>query len=122
MHEPHSFADPNYPNHVCLLNKARYGLKQSPCAWFHTLNVFLLSTRFIASRYDPSLFILHSNNQTVIILIYVDDIIMIGTFLTSILHVINQLHLRFAIKDISQPHYFLGIQVTHTSQGLHLSQ
>ncbi|GJZ70747.1 ribonuclease H-like domain-containing protein [Tanacetum coccineum] len=34
MHQPPSFVDSRYPNHVCLLQRSLYGLKQAPRAWF----------------------------------------------------------------------------------------
>lgn len=32
MQQPQGFVDPAFPNHVCKLHKAIYGLKQSPRA------------------------------------------------------------------------------------------
>lgn len=32
MHQPPGFANPDYPDHVCLLKKSLYGLKQAPRA------------------------------------------------------------------------------------------
>ena len=34
MEQPPRFTHPSYANHVCKLNKAIYGLKQAPKAWF----------------------------------------------------------------------------------------
>lgn len=34
MAQPPGFIDPQYPHHVCRLQKAIYGLKQAPRAWF----------------------------------------------------------------------------------------
>ena len=35
---------------------------------------------------------------------------------------VQQLNTRFALKDLGEVDYFLGIQVKHTIDGLHLSQ
>ncbi|MCI69553.1 hypothetical protein A2U01_0090816, partial [Trifolium medium] len=32
MHQPPSFHNPQFPDHVCLLKKSLYGLKQAPRA------------------------------------------------------------------------------------------
>ncbi|GJZ61983.1 ribonuclease H-like domain-containing protein [Tanacetum coccineum] len=34
MHQPPSFVDARFPNHVCRLQRSLYGLKQAPRAWF----------------------------------------------------------------------------------------
>ncbi|GJT57876.1 retrovirus-related pol polyprotein from transposon TNT 1-94 [Tanacetum coccineum] len=40
VHQPDSFVDPDFPNHVYRLKKALYGLKQSPRAWYDKLSSF----------------------------------------------------------------------------------
>jgi Reverse transcriptase (RNA-dependent DNA polymerase)/gag-polypeptide of LTR copia-type len=122
MSQPPGFVDSSRPNHVCLLSKSLYGLKQSPRAWFHKLTSALLEFGFVASSYDPSLFVHHSKGQTTVLLVYVDDILLTGSnsaFLTSCLGFLQQ---RFAIKNLGNLHYFLGVQVSPTPTGLHLSQ
>ena len=46
MLQPLGFSHPYYPDKVCGLKKAPYGLKQSPRAWFHKLSSALLSWGF----------------------------------------------------------------------------
>jgi hypothetical protein len=52
----------------------------------------------------------------------VDDIIIIGSSTSVVSHLIAQLRDDFAVKDLGPLSYFLGIQVSHTSKGLFLSQ
>jgi Reverse transcriptase (RNA-dependent DNA polymerase) len=52
MEQPQGFIDSNYPDHVCLLHKSLYDLRQAPRAWFEKLIQF----GFKSSCYDPSLF------------------------------------------------------------------
>ncbi|KAJ4778087.1 polyprotein [Rhynchospora pubera] len=122
MTQPPGFIDSNNPDHVCLLKKSIYGLKQSPRAWFQKLSTALVDFGFTASHYDPSLFFAHCKGHTIIVLIYVDDILITGSSQHLVTSCISQLHSRFAIKDLGLLHYFLGIAVTSSSHGLHLSR
>ena len=61
-------------------------------------------------------------NTVVFILVYVDDILVTGNDTVQIKHLIHSLNASFALKDLGEIHYFLGIEATHTKAGLHLSQ
>nr|XP_025635493.1 uncharacterized protein LOC112729535 [Arachis hypogaea] len=62
-------------------------------------------------------------NSTLFVLVYVDDIIIIGNSKEAIGQVIQQLNHKFALKDLGDLYYFFGIQVTKTNAGgLVLSQ
>ncbi|GJW55232.1 retrovirus-related pol polyprotein from transposon TNT 1-94 [Tanacetum coccineum] len=43
---PDGFVDPDFPDHVYKLKKARYGLKQAPRAWYDKLSSFLIEHHF----------------------------------------------------------------------------
>ena len=59
MKQPPGFEDRRYPGYVRKLNKAIYGLKQSPRAWYSRLSDRLQQLGFVPSRADTSLFIFH---------------------------------------------------------------
>ena len=63
-----------------------------------------------------------SHGQTLIVLVYVDDIIVTGSSIELIHSLITSLQQHFALKDLGKLHYFLGIEVNRSSKGLHLSQ
>ncbi|GJY19529.1 uncharacterized mitochondrial protein-like protein [Tanacetum coccineum] len=56
------------------------------------------------------------------LLIYVDDIILTGNQEHVITSFIHQLHKEFAIKDLGDLNYFLGLEVAYMDSGLFLSQ
>ncbi|KAJ4753844.1 polyprotein [Rhynchospora pubera] len=122
MSQPPGFIDPTRPDHVCLLSKSLYGLKQSPRAWFQKLSSTLFALGFLESQYDPSLFISHAHNHLTMILVYVDDILITGTNPSLISSYISHLHNSFSLKDLGDINFFLGIQITKTPTGLHLNQ
>jgi Reverse transcriptase (RNA-dependent DNA polymerase) len=73
---PTGYAKEGNANTVCKLNKSFYGLKQSPRVWYKKLSSYLNSYNFNVSSVDHSLFSKINDNYTIIVLIYVDDIII----------------------------------------------
>jgi hypothetical protein len=64
---------------VGKLDKALYGLKQAPWAWYSRLSMKLIQLGFRASQADTSLFIYRHGKVQMFLLIYVDDIIVVGS-------------------------------------------
>ncbi|KAH9738248.1 reverse transcriptase Ty1/copia-type domain-containing protein [Citrus sinensis] len=64
----------------------------------------------------------HCERDIVMVLIYVDDILVTGSNTVSIEKVIKQLGSEFGLKDLGDFSYFLGLEVTPSVEGLHLSQ
>ncbi|RVW72768.1 Retrovirus-related Pol polyprotein from transposon RE2 [Vitis vinifera] len=122
MHQPPGFEDPSQPQHVCKLKKSIYGLKQAPRQWYKALRDALLRFGFIHSATDNSLFIYKSHDILCYCLVYVDDIIVTSNTLSFVNNIINKLGSTFSVKDMGSLHYFLGIEVIPTPQGLFLSQ
>jgi hypothetical protein len=122
MEQPQGFIHPSYPDHVCRLHKSLYCLKQAPRAWFTRLSQALLEIGFQGSQLDPSLFIYHTSQVHIFILVYVDDIILTGNHKATISWILNKVKSNFAIKDLGELNYFLGIQATRDNSSLHLRQ
>ncbi|GAA0153411.1 transmembrane signal receptor [Lithospermum erythrorhizon] len=77
---------------------------------------------FVQSTSDHSLFIYHHDGHTLYFLLYMDDIIFTGSSQKLLNSFITKLNTHFALTDLGELHYFLGIQVLKTSAGLLLSQ
>jgi hypothetical protein len=72
--QPPSFVDPTAPDHVCLLQKSLYKLKQAPRAWYEWFATFLRQLGFITSTSDTSLFVYKAD--IAYSLLYIGDIIL----------------------------------------------
>lgn len=107
---------------VCKLKKALYCLKQAHRAWFFNLRDFLLSSQSSLAKSDGSLFIKKIGNILLYVIVYVDDIIVTGNHQASIDQFVTDLDTRFPLKDLGPLNYFLGIEVSPTSNGLFFSQ
>ena len=82
------------------LNKALYGLKHAPRAWYSRLSSRLKELEFVPSQADTSLFIYGHSGHIIYMLIYVDDIIIVSSSVQTIEELLKQLHKDFAIKDM----------------------
>lgn len=78
--------------------------------------------QFIDIKSDSSLFVRFSPAGCILLLVYVDDIVITGSSTTEVNVVIYQLQCFFALKDLGQLDFLLGISVKSTPTGLHLSQ
>jgi Reverse transcriptase (RNA-dependent DNA polymerase) len=68
------------------------------------------------------MFIKNFQKITIIVLVYVDDIIIIENNNEEIKKVKKYLKREFDIKDLGQLSYFLGIEIATSSKGIFLSQ
>lgn len=121
MTQPLGFMDSSHPDFVCKLDKSLYGLKQSLRAWFHKLISSLVQCGFQGSQADTSMFMLQSPTTFIMVIIYMDDIIVTSPVSSHIQRLIKNLQSHFALKDLGDLHYFLGVEAHRTSIGLHLS-
>ena len=64
---------------VCRLNKSLYGLKQAPMAWYAKMDNFLLSLGFERCKYDHNVYLNNIGDVFQVILLYFDDIFIIGS-------------------------------------------
>jgi hypothetical protein len=122
MKQPPGYVDKTKPNYVCKLDKALYGLKQAPRAWYARLSNKLVTLGFHTSKADTSLFYFNKGSITVFVLVYVDDIIVVSSSSEATTSLLNELKKDFALKDLGELHYFLGMEVTKVRDGIILSQ
>ncbi|KAL0641875.1 hypothetical protein Bca4012_102599 [Brassica carinata] len=104
------------------MDKAIYGLKQSPRAWYNKLSTTLNGRGFRKSELDHTLFTLTTPSGMIALLVYVDDIIITGSDKEGIIATKEFLKSMFEIKDLGEMKYFLGIEICRSKEGLFMSQ
>ena len=69
------------PRNMCSikLQRSLYGLKQSGRMWYNRLNEYLLKEGYANNPICPCIFIKKSKTRFAIIVVYVDDLNLIGT-------------------------------------------
>ncbi len=73
VHQPQGFNHGKGDEVLCL-KRTLYGLKQSPQYYFHYLTERLIKQGLTVLQFDPYLFI----SKSLIVIIYVDDILIYG--------------------------------------------
>ncbi|WVZ64382.1 hypothetical protein U9M48_013903 [Paspalum notatum var. saurae] len=122
MRQPPGYEEVSRPDYVCKLDKALHGLKQAPRAWYARLSGKLQQLGFKASKADTSLFLYNKGNITLYLLVYVDDIIVVSSSQDAVTKLLFDLQGDFALKDLGELNYFLGIEVKKVRNGILLSQ
>jgi len=107
---------------VCKLKRSLYGLKQAPREWFEKFRSTLLRLSFVQRQYDSSLYQCKTPAGLVLLLVYADDIVIIGTDSTLIGNLKQNLQGSFHMKDFGPLTYFLGLEVHTDSSGIFLNQ
>ena len=95
---------------VCKLEKALYGLKQAPRAWYNTLSTFMENAHLKPLRSDYAVFV--NDNRSLIVAVYVDDILIFGNNKQEIQKLKTLLHQKFDMTDLGPAHMYLGMQIS----------
>uniref|UniRef100_A0A2N9IPC5 Integrase catalytic domain-containing protein n=1 Tax=Fagus sylvatica TaxID=28930 RepID=A0A2N9IPC5_FAGSY len=123
MQLPPGFSQPpGFSPKVCRLRRALYGLKQAPRAWFAKFSSTISQHGFSASSYDSALFFRRSDHGITLLLLYVDDMIITGDDVQGIQDLKRFLGQHFEMKDLGPLSYFLGLEVSSSSDGYYLTQ
>jgi hypothetical protein len=107
---------------VCRLKKSLYGLKQAPRAWYAKMDNFFIATGFSRCYSDPNVYTKKVGSHIIILFLYVDDIILTYSDSKLLNHMKTILKKKFEMTDLGFLHYFLGLQVLQTNEGIFLSQ
>ncbi|RVW57872.1 Retrovirus-related Pol polyprotein from transposon RE1 [Vitis vinifera] len=107
---------------VCKLKKSLYGLKQSPRAWFGRFTKSMRAFGYRQSNSDHTLFLKKQHGKITTLIVYVDDMVVTGNDPEERKALQNYLSREFEMKDLGPLKYFLGIEVSRSSEGIFLSQ
>ena len=95
---------------IVRLRKSLYGLKQAPFNWNQLLSNFLVeNTGLIQSPHEPCLFT--NNDCSVIVLVYVDDLVLATTTQVKADDFVKQFKSKFKISHFEQISSHIGINV-----------
>nr|GEZ11367.1 ribonuclease H-like domain, reverse transcriptase, RNA-dependent DNA polymerase [Tanacetum cinerariifolium] len=107
---------------VYRLIKALYRLRQAPRAWNIKLDNTLKSLDFKKCALEQAIYTKTSKDSTLLIRVYVDDLIITGTPKKEIEKFKAQMEEKFKIRDLGLLAYYLGIEVTQTDGDISIKQ
>ena len=107
---------------VCKLVKSLYGLKQASRQWNTKLFATISTFGFKQSQVNHSLFVHSSGSHFIALLIYVNDMIIIGNDSACVANLKKVLDQKFGIKDLGSLKYFLGLEIARGAKGISINQ
>ncbi|KAL0388370.1 UNVERIFIED_CONTAM: Retrovirus-related Pol polyprotein from transposon TNT 1-94 [Sesamum radiatum] len=122
MEQPEGFVVPGQEKKVCRLVKSLYGLKQAPKQWHEKFDRTMLSNGFKINECDKCVYVKSTQHSFIIVCLYVDDMLIMGSNRDIILTTKKMLTKHFDMKDMGLADVILGIKISKTSDGLALSQ
>lgn len=110
MSQPEGFLEPGKENHVCLLQKSLYGLKQSPRQWYKRFDAYMVDIGYTRNPYDNCVYLRKlPDGSYIYLLLYVDDMLVAARNKAEINILKSQLGKEFEMKDLGAARKILGM-------------
>ena len=111
MIQPECFVDPKNARKICKLQKSIYGLKQASRSWNIHFDEVVKGFGFIKNEEEPCVYKRASGSAVVFLVLYVDDILLIGNDIPILEATKSSLEKSFSMKDLGEAAYILGIKI-----------
>ena len=111
MTQPEGFEDPTGTKKVCKLKRSTYRLKQASRSWNIQFDEAVKEFDFIRCEEEPCVNKKFSGSKVVFLVLYVDDILLIGNDIPMLESVKGWLKKCFSMKDLGEAEYILGIKI-----------
>jgi hypothetical protein len=111
MNQPEGFVVKGNKELVFKLKKSLYGLKQSPRMWYQKFDTYILGLGFVRSRVDHCVYSKQVGNHFIYVVLYVDDMLLVGNNMDVIKEEKSQLSSEFDMKDLGVANFILGMEI-----------
>jgi hypothetical protein len=111
MTQPKGFVDPKNAGKICNLQRSIYGLKQASRSWNIRFDEVVKGFGFIKNEDETCVYKKASGSALVFLVLYVDDILLIGNDIPMFEAVKTSLKRSFSMKDLGEVAYILGIRI-----------
>ena len=111
MTQPEGFVNPKNCGKVCKLQRSIYGLKQASWSWNLHFDKTIKEFGFIKNEDESCVYKKVSGSVIMFLVLYVDDILLIGNDIPTLQNVKSWLENFFSMKDLGEAAYILGIKI-----------
>ncbi|KAK8690580.1 hypothetical protein V6N13_074112 [Hibiscus sabdariffa] len=111
MTQPEGFVTPENARKVCKLQRSIYGLKQASRSWNFRFNEAIQEFGFIRNEDEPCVYKKFSGSIVSFLILYVDDILIIGNDIPTLQSIKTWLSSCFSMKDLGEATYILGVKI-----------
>ncbi|KAG8498489.1 hypothetical protein CXB51_004896 [Gossypium anomalum] len=111
MTQPEGFVDPKDAGKICKLQRSIYGLKQASRNWNLRFNDAIKEFGFIKNEDEPCVYKKVSGNTITFLVLYVDDILIMGNDIPTLQSIKTWLGSCFSMKDLGEATYILGVKI-----------
>src|SRR4051812_28929760 len=111
MMQPEGFVDPKDANKVCKLQRSIYGLVQASRSWNIRFNEVIKAFGFEQVYGEPCISKKVSGSTIAFLVLYVDDILLMGCDIELLESIKAYLNKCFSMKDLGEAAYILGIKI-----------
>ena len=111
MMQPEGFIVEGQEQKVCKLLRSIYGLKQASRSWNLRFDEMIKTFGFEQNVDEPCVYKYIKETKVVFLVLYVDDILLIGNDIGLLFDVKKWLVEKFQMKDLGQASYVLRIQI-----------
>ncbi|GJY61830.1 retrotransposon protein, putative, ty1-copia subclass [Tanacetum coccineum] len=111
MVQPEGFVNLKYLNQVCKLKHSIYGLKQASWQWNKRFDEEIKKFGFTQNGDEPCVCVKASGGNVTFLILYVDDILIMGNHIPILQDAKSYLGKCFAMKHLGEATYILGIKI-----------
>ncbi|KAK8557823.1 hypothetical protein V6N12_010047 [Hibiscus sabdariffa] len=111
MTQPEGFVTPENAGKVCKLQRSIYGLKQASRSRNLRFNDAIKEFGFIRNEDEPCVYKKFSGSIVSFLILYVDDILIIGNDIPTLQSIKARLGSCFSMKDLGEATYILGVKI-----------
>ncbi|CAI7777741.1 unnamed protein product [Closterium sp. NIES-53] len=109
------------PNQVCQLLKSLYGIKQAPRLSQQYLHTRLIRIGFKQLPHDQGMYRLTKNNDYILLIVYVDDLLYIGSNDGITIWFEGELQRDLTLTVSSTVTQYLGLNIREEEDAIYLS-